>query len=68
MTTADSALHLRTLRADLTDVERELDRIDALGDAAAVVRVQASLAPRIAHLRRAVANAERLWSVSVSPS
>ena len=47
------------LRADLADVERELDRVDALGDAAAVVRVRIVLNPRLDHLRRALAAAER---------
>ncbi len=47
------------LRADLADAEREFDRIDAIGDAAAVVRVRLVIGPRIGHLRRALAAVER---------
>lgn len=67
MTSADSTLQLRRLQADLTDVEHELDRVDALGDAAALARVRASIAPRLMRLRLAVAEAEAR-SASVSPS
>ncbi len=47
------------LRADIADVEREIDRIDALGDAAAVVRLRILLGPRIRQLGRALAAAEK---------
>jgi hypothetical protein len=47
------------LRADLDAVARELDRVDALGDTAAVVRARILLGPRISQLRRAIAVAER---------
>lgn len=48
-----------SLRADLADVEREFDRVDGLGDAAALVRARIVLVPRIGQLRRALAVAER---------
>ncbi len=51
------------LRADLADVEHELDRMEALGDVAAVVRVRLVLGPRIGRLRRALAAAERTEGV-----
>jgi hypothetical protein len=47
------------LRADLDAVERELERVDAVGDTAAVARVRVVLRPRIRQLRRALAAAER---------
>ncbi len=61
MTTPMPVEHITAavLRADLADVERALDRVDALGDAAAVVRVRILLGPRIGQLRRAIAVAER---------
>jgi len=45
------------LRADLADAERELERADAVGDSAAVVRVHIVLGPRLGRLRRALASA-----------
>jgi hypothetical protein len=50
---------LTTLRTLLAEAEQDIDRADALGDAAAVVRVRTSLAPRIDALQRAIARAER---------
>ena len=60
MTTPIPAEHqtAAVLRADLADAERELDRVDALGDTAAVVRVRIALGPRIGHLRRTIAVVE----------
>ena len=47
------------LRAAIADVERELDRVDAVGDPAAVARVRVLVEPRIGRLRRAIAVVER---------
>jgi hypothetical protein len=42
----------------LADLERELERADAVGDSGAVARVRIVLRPRIRQLRRALAKAE----------
>ena len=59
MNTLTPVAHVAVLRADLADAERELDRADALGDAAAVVRIHRSIAPRLRDLRASIARAER---------
>jgi hypothetical protein len=49
---------IASLKADLAAAEYELDRVDDLGDAAAVVRIRRSLMPRLDRLRAAIARAE----------
>ena len=48
-----------SLRADLAATEHELDRVDGIGDAAAVVRIRRSLMPQLDRLRAAIARAEQ---------
>ena len=60
MTTPTLAEQVAVWSAHLAAAERDLDRADELGDTAAVVRIRASLEPRIVQLRGGIAKAKRL--------
>jgi hypothetical protein len=47
-----------TLRAEIDAAEHEWDRVDSIGDTAAVARTGYVLGPRLDSLRRAIAAAE----------